>query len=231
MTTANIEEYLETFYALEEENKPATTTEIAKRLGFAAPSVTEMLKRLDDEGYVRYEPYKGVTLTDKGRQAAKKIKRKHRVLERFLRDILKMPEESVHEEACEMEHAVSDEVESGLCKILGYPEVCPDGKPIPICDIDVRDCTACEPTEAKTASRQESLRSLCSLRPGEKAVVRFIRGGRMAVKRLNDLGVNTGTQIQLKNCAPLGGPVEIIVRGSNLAIGHGLATKIFVEVC
>jgi len=230
MSTSNIEEYLQTLYTLEEEQKTATTTEIAKRLGFAAPSVTEMLKRLARQGYVRYEPYKGATLTDQGRRIARKIARKHRILEVFLHDILRIRKGRAHTQACGMEHVLSDEAGNSLCRMLRFPDKCPDGKPIPICDEDVEHCDACEPT-GENPSRRERLLPLCSLRPGQRAIVRFIRGGTMAVQRLHDLGVTTGTQIQLKNCAPLQGPVEIVVRGSALAIGHGLASKIFVEAC
>jgi len=230
MSSSSIEEYLQTLYTLEEEGKPATTTEVAKRLRFAAPSVTEMLKRLAKQGYIRYEPYKGATLTDQGRRIASKITRKHRILEVFLHDILKIRKDRAHTQACGMEHVISDEAGNGLCRMLRFPDKCPDGKPIPICDEDVPHCDTCEPT-GENPSRQERLLPLCFLRPGQKAIVRFIRGGRMAVKRLYDLGVTTGIQIQLKSCAPLGGPVEITVRGSSLAIGRGLAAKIFVEEC
>ncbi len=231
MSSSNVEEYLEAIYGLEEEHKPATTNEIAKRLKFSAPSVTEMLQRLGEDGYVLYEPYKGVTLTDDGRRLAKKITRKHRLLEHFLRNLLHIRKSSVHQQACEMEHALSDEVENSLCKMLGHPDTCPDGKPIPICDKDEKDCATCRPIADNAKLRSRSLVPLCSLRPTQRAIVRFVRGGTMAVKRLNDLGVSTGIQIELRNCAPLGGPVEIIVRGSSLAIGHGLAAKIYVEAC
>jgi DtxR family Mn-dependent transcriptional regulator len=231
MSSSNVEEYLESIYGLEEEHKPATTTEIAKRLGFSAPSVTEMLQRLAQEGYVLYEPYKGVTLTNDGRRVAKKITRKHRLLEHFLHNLLNIRKNSVHQQACEMEHALSDEAENNLCKMLGHPDTCPDGKPIPICDRDVKDCATCQPTADNPKLRSKPLAPLCSLRPKQRAIIRFIRGGRTAVQRLNDLGVTTGSQIELRNCAPLGGPVEIIVRGSSLAIGRGLASKIYVEAC
>jgi len=231
MPTSNIEEYLETLYSLEEEGRQATTTEIARRLGFSPPSVTEMLTRLAREGYILYEPYRGATLTDEGRRLARKITRKHRILERFLHDILKIRKERAHTQACAMEHALSDEAENGLCKMLHYPDTCPDGKPIPVCDRDEENCVTCEPTAEKPKLRPRPLMPLSSIQPGQKAVVRFIRGGKMAVKRLHDLGVTAGTKIELKSCAPLGGPVEITVRGSDLAIGRGLASKIFVEVC
>jgi DtxR family Mn-dependent transcriptional regulator len=231
MSRSNVEEYLEAIYGLEEEHKPASTTEIAKRLGFSAPSVTEMLQRLAKEGYVLYEPYKGVTLTKNGRRAAKKITRKHRLLEHFLRNLLNIRKGSVHKQACEMEHVLSDEAEDNLCKMLGYPDTCPDGKPIPICDRDVENCVTCESTVDNPKLRSKPLVPLCFLRPGQRAIIRFVRGGRAAVQRLNDLGVTTGSQIELRNCAPLGGPVEITVRGSSLAIGRGLASKIYVEAC
>ena len=231
MSTSNVEEYLQTLYTLEEEGKPATTTEVARRLGFAPPSVTEMLTRLAKEGYVLYEPYRGVTLTDEGRRLARKITRKHRILERFLHDILRIRKDKAHTEACEMEHALSDEAENGLCKMLRYPDTCPDGKLIPVCDRNEKNCVTCEPAVETPKLRPQPLLPLCSIRPGQRAIVRFIRGGRMAVKRLYDLGVTTGIQIQLKSCAPLGGPVEVAVRGSSLAIGRGLAAKIFVEEC
>jgi len=229
--SSSIQEYLQAIYNLEEEGKPATTTEIAKRLGFAPPSVTEMLTRLAKEGYVTYEPYKGVTLTDEGRRLGRRVTRKHRILERFLHSVLKIREDRAHRQACEMEHVLSDEAENGLCRMLRYPDKCPDGKPIPICEKDEDDCVTCEPTEENLKPRLQPLLPLCSIQPGQKVIVRFIRGGRMAVKRLYDLGVTAGTQIQLKDCAPMQGPVEIAVRGSTLAIGHGLASKIFVEAC
>jgi DtxR family Mn-dependent transcriptional regulator len=229
MSTSNTEEYLETLYSFEEEDRPASTVEIAKRLGFAAPSVTEMLKRLAEQGYIRYEPYRDVSLTEKGRRIAKKITRKHRILERFLHDILNIRGSKAHRQACDMEHALSDAAENGLCKILQSPDKCPDGKPIPICDRDQESCVTCEPTNEIPKSRRESLQPLCSIHPGHRATVRFIRGGKVAVKRLRDLGVTNGTDVELKSCAPLGGPVEVLVRGSSMAIGHNLATRIFVE--
>lgn len=231
MENSSVEEYLETFYALEEEEKPATTTEIAKRLGFSPPSVTEMLKRLSNEGYVRYEPYKGIKLTGRGRRIARRVTRKHRILERFLHDVLRIRKREVHRQACEMEHTLSDEAENGLCRMLRYPATCPDEKPIPICERDLGDCTSCGSTAENPTVRRTQLVPLCSLQLGQKAIVRFVRGGTMAVKRLYDLGVTAGIQIQLKSCGPLGGPVEVIVRGSSLAIGRGLAEKIFVEAC
>ncbi len=131
MVTSSVEEYLEAIYFLEEERISTSTMEIAKRVGVSPPSVTEMLRRLADRGYIRYEPYRGVVLTDQGRRVGRRVTRKHRILECFLHDILSIRKDRAHRQACEMEHALSDEAEDRLHKIMKYPDRCPDGKVIP----------------------------------------------------------------------------------------------------
>ena len=107
----NIEEYLEVLYRNGSNKEQVSTTQLSKDLGIAPGSVTQMLKKLDDLGYISYIPYKGATLTDEGLRIAQKITRKHRILEKFLSDVLKVKEENVHAQACEMEHTLSDEAE------------------------------------------------------------------------------------------------------------------------
>ncbi|MFQ6051422.1 MAG: DtxR family transcriptional regulator [Candidatus Hydrothermarchaeota archaeon] len=228
MTSEYVEEYLETLYTLTKNGRPAKTTEIASALKVMPASVTEMLKKLSEEGYIDYQPYYGATLTEKGLRVAKKVKRKHRLLERFLSDVLKI-KENLHEQACKMEHALSNEAEEALCKLLNKPDKCPDdNKVIPPCDKDIPSCLECD-EEIASIPRKRGLISLINLRNGEKGKIAFIRGGRGAVQRLTDMGLTTGTEIKVLESAPFHGPVEILVRGSKLAIGHGLATKIFVE--
>ncbi|MBP1707764.1 MAG: ideR, partial [Chloroflexi bacterium] len=103
------EEYLEALYTLTQDRAAATTSDISKRLNIAPASVTEMLKKLADKGYVKYSPYQGVTLTPGGYEIAEKMTRKHRLLERFLHDTLNIGNNRVHQEACAMEHGLSDE--------------------------------------------------------------------------------------------------------------------------
>src|ERR1039458_8068955 len=103
--SASTEEYLEALYNLTQDGKAANNADLSKRLKIAPASVTEMLKKLADTGYVNYSPHQGVTLTPKGFVIAEKMTRKHRLLERFLHDMLKIGKEKVHAEACEMEHS------------------------------------------------------------------------------------------------------------------------------
>ncbi len=124
------EEYLETILYVTKGNGMAKTSEIAEELGVSPSSVTEMIQKLSDEGYVKYMPYYGVTLTERGKREASRMKRRHRLLEKFLVDFLKMDKDDAHREACKLEHVVSDDVERRFCLMMGHPRKCPDGNPI-----------------------------------------------------------------------------------------------------
>ena len=229
MSSESVEEYLEAIYSFNESGEVAKNTELAKRLKVAPPSVTQMIQKLSDEGLVNYEPYKGAVLTGKGMAMAQKVVRKHRLLERVLHDFLGLNRDKVHEEACRMEHSLSDEAALALCRALESPETCPDdGKTIPPCPVDVTDCDECSVEREKVS--KGLLTELSNLKPGEKGTVAFIRGGISACQRLLDMGLTSGTEVEVVNSAPFSGPIEVKVRGTSLALGRGLAGKVFVEV-
>ena len=231
MSSDSVEEYLEAIFIFNEKGEPAKTTELARRLKVSPPSVTQMVKRLADEGLVDYEPYKGATLTGKGMALAQKVVRKHRLLERFLHDFLGLRRNRVHEEACRLEHSLSDEAAAALCKALDKPETCPDdGKPIPPCPLDIEDCEQCAEARDREGDSFRLLTQLSNLKPGEEGVVAFIRGGTVACQRLLDMGLTRGTRVRVVNAAPFRGPIEVSVRGSILALGRGLARHVFVEI-
>jgi DtxR family Mn-dependent transcriptional regulator len=125
-----LEEYLETVHSLQEEGTPVIQARIAERLGHSAPSVSEMLDRLVQEGYVR-RAGRVVELTPKGSALARKVVRKHRLAERLLVDVIGLEWYKVHHEAGRWEHVISDEVEARLVQLLGDPGTCPHGNPIP----------------------------------------------------------------------------------------------------
>lgn len=143
MLSKEVEEYLELLFTLTENGRIAKTTEIAKKLKISPASVTEMIQKLSKIGFLEYKAYKGVVLTEEGRKIARKMKRKHRMLEKFLHEQLKIKKENVHDEACKLEHALSDDVEDAICKLLNQPEKCPDDeKEIPDCEKEIlcEDC-------------------------------------------------------------------------------------------
>ncbi|MEM2892821.1 MAG: metal-dependent transcriptional regulator [Candidatus Bathyarchaeia archaeon] len=231
MHSESLEEYLEAIYTFNEEGKPARTKELAERLKVSPPSVTQMVKELAEKGLVEYEPYRGVTLTGRGMALAQRVVRRHRLLERFLHDILGLRKERIHNEACKMEHGLSDDAALALCKALNKPERCPDDeKPIPPCPLAVSDCSECEEARKREERNPKLVTQLSNLRPGERGKVAFIRGGGRACQRLLDMGLTPGTSIQVINAAPFRGPMEISVRGTKIALGRGLAGRIFVEV-
>ena len=131
MVTASKEDYLRGLYILEERNSKIKSVDLADYLEVSKPSVSEMMKELDREGFVNYRRYSRITFTPKGKTIAKKLTSKHRLIELFLRDVLKLNNKSLHKEAHRLEHAFSDESIERLKKLLGNPKVDPHGKPIP----------------------------------------------------------------------------------------------------
>jgi DtxR family Mn-dependent transcriptional regulator len=203
MITESVEEYLEAIYRLWEQGEAATTTSVAKELEVAPASVTQMLKKLTERGYLKYIPYHGVTLTLKGEKIGKKILRKHRVMHKFL-NTMGLPKSRVHKNACELEHHISDDLEQAIYQRVESEKPLPLGVP--------KDVTP-----------------LTSLLDGRKGIISHILGGRGASQRLADLGLTPGTEVIVVKSAIFHGPLMVCVRGTTLAIGRGLASKIFVR--
>ena len=232
MAQEQVEEYLETIYDLELRDGSAKTTAIAKCLKVAPASVTEVLRSLFEKGLVIYEPYRGATLTDEGRKIAGTIKRRHRLLEVFLTEVLRINREKVHDKACRMEHTISDETENALCKMLAAPAHCPHGSPISPCNKEVGSCVECDGAGKEgeaVNSRDKKIISIITLLPEQKGKIAFIRGDGKVVQRLSDLGLTLGTSVSLLRKTPGGGPVGISVRRTKLAIDHAIADNIFIE--
>jgi DtxR family transcriptional regulator, Mn-dependent transcriptional regulator len=125
------EEYLEAILEIEEEGIVPIRARLVERLGLSAPAVSETVNRLVDHGYAQLLDDRSLHLTDKGREVATSIVRRHRLAERLLVDVIGLEWEKVHKEADRWEHAISAEVEEKLVQLLGDPATCPHGNPIP----------------------------------------------------------------------------------------------------
>src|SRR3989338_1386911 len=127
------EDYLRAIYHLEEEEKrkDVKSIEIAGYLKISKPSVSEMARKLVKGRLIKFGSYEKIILTAKGLKEARKMTHRHRVIEMFLADILKLSPEETHEEAHNLEHAFSDKAISSINKLLKNPRFCPHGKPIP----------------------------------------------------------------------------------------------------
>jgi DtxR family Mn-dependent transcriptional regulator len=234
LSSKSVQDYLKAIASLSKNGDSVSTTGIANYFKIAPASVTEMLKKLAEKGYINYSPYHGSTLTQKGLQEAQKITRKHRLLERFLADVLRLSDDKVHTQACQLEHDLSDEAEESLCRFLRHPDRCPDdNKEIPVCNLPFSSCEECIATHNKgleeVGKRQQDLVAISHLKTGFTGKISFIRGGHNILQRLLDLGLTPGTSIKIERIAPLKGPIEICVRGSKIALGQGIAANVFVD--
>lgn len=139
------EEYLQTIFWLMEAGLPITGANIAKAMQLSPPTVHEMIKRLEKDGYVTRSADKILHLTEEGRVEAEQITRRHRMIERFLTDVLGIPWDEVHEEAERLEHAMSPVLEERMRAAIGEANTCPHGHPIdgvreegaPLADVDL----------------------------------------------------------------------------------------------
>src|SRR4051812_31294686 len=124
------EEYLERIYWLEEAGLPMTGANLARAMHLSAPTVHEMIKRLEKDGYISRNADKSIVFTESGRDHASAIVRRHRLVERFLTDVLGIPWDDVHEEAERLEHAMSPVLEERMLAAIGDAKTCPHGHPI-----------------------------------------------------------------------------------------------------
>jgi DtxR family Mn-dependent transcriptional regulator len=124
------EEYLQIMFWLEEAGLPITGANIARAMQLSAPTVHEMIGRLERDGYVKRNPDKSLAFTAEGRDHAKAIVTRHRLIERFLTDVLGVPWDEVHEEAERLEHAMSPVLEERMLAAIGDAKTCPHGHPI-----------------------------------------------------------------------------------------------------
>ena len=228
----NIEEYLEVLYRNGSNGEQVSTTKLSKDLGIAPGSVTQMLKKLETFGYIIYTPYKGATLTEDGMKIAQKITRKHRILEKFLTDILKIKEENVHEQACEMEHTLSDEAERALCTMLNNPDLCPDNNIIPACDFDFESCQQCYSQKDfdQIINRKFNLLSISELTSNSEGIISFIRGNNELLDEIGNLGIKVGLNIQYESDEDNLNGYVITVENKELNITSEMAHNIFIRI-
>jgi DtxR family Mn-dependent transcriptional regulator len=211
-----VQDYLAAIYDLAGSGKPVIGARLAKHLRVSAPAVTEALQRMARAGYLRLGAGKEVSLTRKGRAMAEVMARRHRLLERWLTDILGLDWTEAHEEAHRLEHALSPRVEDRLAAILGMPSTCPHGNPIPGMAQGVRAHAF----------------PLDQAPEGSTVVVDRITEEAEADKKLLEHlwrdGVRPGTVLTIEEVAPWAGTIRTTTDGRAIVLGLGAAGKIWV---
>jgi DtxR family Mn-dependent transcriptional regulator len=155
-TTAE-EEYLESLFWLYEAGLPMTGANLARAMQLSAPTVHEMLGRLERDGYIARNAERTIELTDEGREHAERLVSRHRMIERFLTDVVGVPWDDVHEEAEQLEHAMTARFEAYVRSTVGEAKTCPHGHPIRVGErIDGVPLADCEPGAKVTILRFEN---------------------------------------------------------------------------
>jgi len=213
--TAVVEEYLEAVYRLQERSGVARTSDIVKALEVAPGTVTNTVERLEKEGYITHEPYRGVKLTERGLKIALQVVRRHRLSERLLTDILHVEWAKVHDAACKLEHGITDEIIKPLEKALRHPKTCPHGNPIP---------TKCG------GVIEEKSYLLSALNEQEQGTIMKITEEKADILHyLDSLGLVPGASIQVVEKAPFEGPITVKVDGISHALSRTMASIIQVK--
>ena len=212
MVSEITEQYLKVIYNLTEDGRAAKTTDIAHILGIAPASVTQMLHKLAKQGYIKHEPYRGTVLNQKGKRIARRVARKHRLLERFLSDMVGIETEAGHDQACKMEHALSNEAEEALCKMMNHPATCPHGKQIPKCERGIT-CEECAQQALKLSDVEE----------GRTAIVsHLVSKSKEELCRTLAMGFVPGARVTVEKRLPLGGPIIVNLKGTRIAIARSI---------
>jgi DtxR family Mn-dependent transcriptional regulator len=201
-----VQDYLKAIHSLGGDEKLVSPADIALRLEVRSPSVTGMLKRLAEMGWISYEPGKGARLTEKGVVEARRVIRRHRLVELFLTRVLGLDWSEVDTEAEALEHAISPRLEQALAAHLGEPLHDPHGHPIPT-------------REGELNRRQ--LKPLKDFRPGQTVVIREAQDDNPSrLRRWQELGLIPGAKVRIVDYQPLDDLFEIKIGGKTIQMGR-----------
>ena len=215
-SSQSVEDFLKAIYTLQRDGDRVSTNALAGILNITAPAVTDMAQRLVDEGTVDYLKYRGVRLTDDGRQVALKMLRRHRLIELYLVQGLGYQLHEVHDEAEALEHTVSDRFVEAIAVKLGNPQYDPHGDPIPTIEgvLPKRDLQPLSKLALHTPAR----------------IRRFIMDNPKMLKHTQERGLMLGKALEVIARDPFEGPITLKIQSGNpMIIGHALASFILVE--
>ena len=215
MPSEQIENYLKNIYKIQSVEGKVSTSSLSEKLQISPASVSEMVKKLADEGSLKHTPYKGVELTESGKRAALKIVRKHRLWEMFLVEVLHFGWDEIDEEAEKLEHIMSGKMEDKIDEVLGFPSVDPHGDPIP--------------TKSGTV---KTIRSFALTDVEEGSAVRVVRVNDANAELLqyaSSIGLSLNKKIALKQRMKFDNSLIIKIGSKEMTISATLAENIFVE--
>lgn len=212
------QDYLKHIFELTEHGASASTNDLAARLGVAPASVTGMVQKLASAKppLVDYRKHQGATLTEEGQHAALEVIRHHRLLETWLVQTLGYAWDEVHEDACRLEHVISEDFEARIAAALGHPSRDPHGELIPGVDLQMPD---------------DDSTPLSALRPPRGAtIIRVNASDQALLRHLDELGLIPGAQLEVSAHSPFDGNLTIKLGNREFVVGTAITNNIFVDL-
>jgi len=216
MQNISKEDYLSAIYKHREIDGTIKANQIAEKLSISNAAVTDMLKKLANDGFVDYKRYKGIKLTNNGEEYAKNMVRRHRIWEVFLHQIVGMPWDKVHEEAHNLEHGASNELINRMEEMLDFPAFDPHGDPIPS-------------KEGIVPKQKKNIPLGLLKEKGKVKVVRVNDFDEGFLNYLSKIGIELDKEIQVKEILEFDRSILIVVNGKETNISSTIAANIFVE--
>lgn len=215
MASEQIENYLKNIYKLSSNDGKVTTSSLSEKLQISPASVSEMIKKLAEEGTLTHTPYKGVELTREGKLLALRIIRKHRLWEMFLVQVLHFGWDEIDDEAERFEHIMSDKMEEKIDHVLGHPSIDPHGDPIPTKD-GVITCSMSYPMiEAREGTTVRVLR----VSDANSEMLQYV----------SSIGISLNKEIVIKQKMNFDNSFLVQIGEKEINISSTIASNIFVE--
>jgi DtxR family transcriptional regulator, Mn-dependent transcriptional regulator len=240
----NMENYLETILVLVREHAVARSKDIADRLNVKRASVTGALHALKERGLVNYEPYGFVTLTHEGTDVAQRVRRRHVALRDFMINVLSIDRADADEAACHMEHGISKHVVDRFIEFGEFVETCPragskwihgfgyrcevGSKGSENCELCIEQCLNEVKKRGSKGDAAKMIVPLSELKPGRKGRIEKVAGDGAVKRRIRDMGVTTGSLVEVVRVAPLGDPIDLKIKGYHLSLRKEEAADILV---
>ncbi len=244
--SSNMEDYLEAIFHISAEKQAARAKDIAVRLKVNKSSVTGALRSLSEKGYVNYAPYDIITLTPKGQVLAKDVVRRHETLKDFFVKILLLDDAEAEEASCKVEHAISEKILDRIINFVEFMEICPRGgrewlkgfrRHCENGDTTVKCTNYISSCLKDLKKREQHMRNgsqaavpLNEMDPGQRGKITKITRRSAINKQLSNMGVSSGSIIEVESLAPNDDKVDVKVRGYHLSLTREDAGRISVEV-
>ncbi|MBN2340550.1 MAG: metal-dependent transcriptional regulator [Deltaproteobacteria bacterium] len=233
----SLEDYMETIFELVRDNKLARIKDIAKARDVRSASVIPAMRRLSEMGLITYEKREYIDLTPAGERVARRVYARHRLLTRFFRDILGIPNEFAQKDACALEHSLSDEGMDHIVRFFEFIQSCPEGGDViarlqtcSLVNSDKKQCTGgCAIRHKEHVPSPAQMKTLRQIKPGESCNIIRINGTGAIRQRILDMGLMPGINVYVERVSPAGDPMWIKFQGSQLSLRLKEAETVLVN--